>query len=116
MSNDSDLKAAYAAGVFDVTGDAKVTQGDNILKADIGALPSQIPYLGTLYPKRFYKCRTYVSGVAAQKLLEYVRPHVVCSVEMIDKALGIWCKRKSKKAEYLRFVKDSAKPLPSKSC
>jgi hypothetical protein len=101
MSNDSDLKAAYAAGVFDVTGDAKVTQGDNILKADIGALPN---------------CRTYVSGDAARKLLEYVRPHVVCSRNMIDKALAVWCKRKSRKAEYLRFVKTSARPLPDKTC
>lgn len=115
MSNDSE-KAAYAAGVFDVTGHAKVTMGDNILKADIGALPDQIPYLGTLYPKRFYQCRTYVSGVAAQKLLEYVRPHVVCSVEMIDKALTVWCERKAKKVEYQMFVKASARPLPGKTC
>jgi hypothetical protein len=107
---------AYAAGVFDESGDARTTQGDAVVRAEIGALPSQIEYLGKLYPRRFTDCRTYLWGISAVKFLEWIRPHVVCSADMIDKALAVWRKRKCAKYEYQKLVRESARPLPGKTC
>lgn len=106
---------AYAAAVFDEDGEVKVTQGEAIVRMEIGATRAQVPVLGNLYA-RAYKCQSFLSGIQAQRFLQYIAPYVVCKKEQVCYALGQWCKRNEAKRKYLKLIKDSAKGMPKVKC